>query len=195
MIFEALSILKAELEQYIRLSTGSTSTEEEVVLGNISQAEGTTTTAITNKVVLTLLKLEEDVTLKNGPTRIREGERYKKENRPVHTYAFVLITAHYPDNYANALKRIGHVVKFFQGKSIFTHANSPLVENDEVDGIESLNMNLELISPTFEQLNHIWGVMGGKSHPAVLYKARLLVLKRDAPQDFEEPITHIIINE
>lgn len=195
MIYEALSILKAELEQYIRLLTNSTSTESEVILGNISQAESTTSSGLTNKVVITLLKLEEDPTLKNGPTRIREGERYKKENRPVYTNAYVLITAHYPDNYVNALKRIGHVVKFFQGKAVFNHSNAPLAENDDVEGIDRLNMNLELISPTYEQLNHIWGVMGGKSHPAVLYKARVIELKREAPQDFEEPITHIIINE
>lgn len=194
MIYESLAILRAELENYIRLNSTIVSTEDEVVLGNIALSEGAGAAAITNKLVLTLLKIEEDPSLKNGPTRIFDGTRYIKENRPIHSYAYILITAHYPGTYANALKRLTATLKFFQGKSIFTHANSPLLEMEDVEGIDEFKMTLELVSPSFEQLNHIWGMMGGKSHPAVLYKARLLVIKRDAPQDFEEPITHIIIN-
>ena len=194
MIYESLAILRAELENFISHNSTIVSTEDEVVLGNIALSEGASAAAITNKLVLTLIKIEEDPSLKNGPTRIFDGTKYIKENRPVHSYAYILITAHYPDNYANALKRLTAAIKFFQGKAIFTHANSPLPELDDLEGIDEFKMTLELVSPSFEQLNHIWGMMGGKSHPAVLYKARILVIKRDAPQDFEEPITHIIVN-
>lgn len=194
MIYESLAILRAELENFIRHNSTIVSTEDEVVLGNIALTEGAGAAAITNKLVLTLIKVEEDPSLKNGPTRIFDGTKYIKENRPVHSYAYILVTAHYPDTYTNALKRLTAAIKFFQGKSIFTHANSPLTELEDVEGIDEFKITMELVSPSFEQLNHIWGMMGGKSHPAVLYKARLLTIKRDAPQDSEEPITHIIIN-
>ena len=195
MIYEAFAILRSQLEQYIRQNSEISSTDDEVVLGNISLAESTNAAAITNKVVLSLAKLEEDVALKNGQTRFVEANRIRKENRPVHSYAYILITAHYPDNYSNALKRLTSVVKFFQGKTTFTKANSPLTEIEDAEGIDELKMTVELVSPTFEQLNHIWGMMGGKSHPAVLYKARVLVIRRDAPMDYDTPIKHIIINE
>jgi hypothetical protein len=165
------------------------------VLGNIALAEGNNSAALAGKVVITLLKLEEDPSLKNGQTRFVEGDRIKKVNRPVHTYAYLLFTANYPDSYENALKRLSSIVKFFQGKSTFTNQNSPLAEVEDVEGIKELKMTLELISPSFEQLNHVWGMLGGNSHPAVMYKARLVVLERDAPMDYETPIKHIIINE
>lgn len=195
MIYEAFAILRSQLEQYIRQNSTISSTDDEVVLGNISLAESGNSSDITNKVVMSLVKLEEDATLKNGQTRFKEANRIRKENRPVHSYAYILFTAHYPSSYSNALKRLTSVVKFFQGKSTFTKANSPLTEVEDADGINELKMSLELISPSFEQLNHIWGMMGGKSHPSVLYKARILEIKRDAPQDYDTPITHILINE
>ena len=195
MIFQALSIIRSQLEQYIRLNSTVTSTQKEVVLGNIALADTTNGTALADKVVVTLLKLEEDISLKNGQTRFVEGDRIRKENRPVHSYAYVLFTANYPDSYDNALKRLSSIVKFFQGKNTFTFQNSPLSEVEDFPGIDDLKMTLELISPSFEQLNHVWGMLGGSSRPAVLYKVRLIVLERDAPMDYDTPIKHIIINE
>lgn len=194
MIYEAFAILRSQLEDFIRSNSSITSTDQEVVLGNMSLAESADAAAIKNKVVLSLVNLNEETSLKNGQTRFLDGDRIRKENRPIHANAHILITAHYSSNYSNALKRLGQVVTFFQGKNTFTLANSPLLEIDETEGIEDLKMTLELVTPAFEELNHIWGMMGGKSHPSVLYKARILLLKRNAPQDFDTPITHIIIN-
>ncbi len=194
MIYEAFAILRSQLEDFIRSNSSINTTDHEVVLGNMSLADTTDAAAIKDKVVLSLISLNEETSLKNGQTRFVDGDRIRKENRPIHSNANILITAHYPSNYSNALKRLGEVVTFFQGKNTFTLANSPLAEVDEAAGIEELKMTLELVTPAFEELNHIWGMMGGKSHPAVLYKARILLLKRNAPQDFDTPITHIIIN-
>jgi hypothetical protein len=195
MLYEALAILKAQLQQYIRQNDDTVTTDSEVVLGNIALAESQGATDISNKVVVGLVSLENDVTLKNGPTRIVEQNQVKKENRPIYTNAYIIITANYPSNYTNAVKRLGQVIRFFQGKAIFTHANSPLTELDSIEGISEFKITLELMSPSFEQQNHIWGMLGGKSHPFALYKARLIELKREAPMDYETPITHIIINE
>ncbi len=195
MLYEALAILRSQLQLFIAQNDDTVTTDSEVVLGNIAMAETANATPITNKVVISLVSLEDDATLKNGPTRFVEANQIKKENRPVHTNAYILITAHYPAGYTNALKRLSQVIKFFQGKAIFTQSNSPLPEIEETEGITEFKMTLELMSPSFEQQNHIWGMLGGKSHPFALYKARLIVLKRDAPQDFETPIKHIIINQ
>jgi hypothetical protein len=195
MLYEALAILKAQLQQYISQNDDTVTTDSEVVLGNIALAESQVSADINNKVVIGLVSLENDATLKNGPTRFVEQNQIRKENRPVHTNAHIIITAHYPQSYTNAVKRLSQVIKFFQGKSIFTQANSPLTELEEVEGIAEFKMVLELMSPSFEQQNHIWGMLGGKSHPFALYKARMIMLKRDAPMDYETPIKHIIIND
>lgn len=195
MIYESMSILRSELEQYIKLSTQSESTDAEVVLGDISLANSNNGTNIKDKVVLSVVKLEEESSLKNGPTRIPEGARYKVENRPVHTNLYLLIAANYPEKYSNALKRISSVIKFFQGKLQFSLADSPVAELESSSDVNELKITVELLSPSFEQLNHIWGMLGGKSMPCALYKIRVLTLRRDAPIGYDTPIEHILINE
>ena len=37
----------------------------------------------------------------------------------------------------------------------------------------------DLYTPTFEELNFIWGTLGGKQYPSVIYKVTLLEIERD----------------
>ncbi len=196
MIYEAFAILGNQLEQFIRFNSTIVSSDPEVVIGNISLAEAPLVSeSLKDKIVLSLVKTEEESALKNGQTRFAEGGSYIKQNRPVFTSLYVLITANYPTSYTNALKRIGTVIKFFQGKRVFNLANSPLPEIEGVEGITEFNMSIELVSLSLEEQNHMWGMMGGKNHPSALYKARVVALKRDAVQGVEIPITEIVIKE
>ena len=49
---------------------------------------------------------------------------------------------------------------------------------EECQVIEKLIV--EMISLTFEQQNHMWGTLGAKYLPSVLYKVRMLVVQRSA---------------
>ena len=42
------------------------------------------------------------------------------------------------------------------------------------DTYEDIQLHLEMFSLSFEQLNHLWGSLGGKQWPSVLYKVRLV---------------------
>jgi len=53
---------------------------------------------------------------------------------------------------------------------------------------------LDLFSLTFEQINHLWGSLGGKQVPFVLYRARLLSLTAKEIKETGAPITDISIS-
>ncbi|MCY7327045.1 MAG: DUF4255 domain-containing protein, partial [Saprospiraceae bacterium] len=74
------------------------------------------------------------------------------------------------------LKRISKVVLFFQRKNVFTPENvgANLVFPTEV-GVEKII--LDLFTLNFEQINHLWGVLGGKYMPSVLYKLRIVAIQ------------------
>jgi len=38
---------------------------------------------------------------------------------------------------------------------------------------------IDLYTPTFEELNFIWGTLGGKQYPSVIYKVTLLEIERN----------------
>jgi hypothetical protein len=177
MLERAVSLLLAQLNQYIRQIDGAGSTEPDVaVWGNIGQLESTNIASdLENHLVVTLVNVEEEATLKNGSrfdTDASGAVTYR--NRPIHLNLFLLFSANYR-NYETALRRVGHVLSFFQGKQRFTLRNSP-VPGQEPAPAEDFSLTMDLLSLSLEEVNHLWGSLGGKQLPFVAYRARLVTV-------------------
>lgn len=192
MIHDALRLLVNELNDAFGGAGGA---GDAVTLGNIALMDGDQDAqggGDLRKIVLSLVNVTEDQTLKNGPHhRLRDG-RVIYENRPVNLYLYLLFSAN-DGVYSTALNNLSRLIQFFQGKSVFTLRNSPdtsglLAAPEDLAG---LRMILELHSLTFEQINHLWGSLGGKQVPFVMYRARLLSLTADEILGRGDPITDI----
>lgn len=181
MIHHALSLLSTELENYFKARYAVNNINEFVVLGNVAQADNEQQQGLNQRIVISLVNLEEESTLKNLPgyTRtVNGGVRYEKP--PVYLNLYLLFSAHFPptvDAYFTSLQYISTVVEFFQGRYVFNLQNSPNYAStsmaDEPD-LADLQLILNMYTLTFEQINHLWGSLGGKQFPFVLYKARLV---------------------
>lgn len=156
-------------------------------LGNIARQEsgdGGTASGSRGKVVLTVVNIEEESTLKNNTPYIRSGDTIEKRNPVVFINLYVLISSP-TDQYDTALSEISDVIEFFQGKSVFTPDND--ATGNFPDTVEKLMV--ELFTLNFEQVNHLWGILGGKYLPSVMYKLRLVPIlsqKRQPVQPIEE---------
>jgi hypothetical protein len=183
MIFKALLLLVRQLNQFILAISEANSTNEEVVLGNISLIESSNgnNTNISRKVVLSLVNVEEERTMKNGPHFKQDGLSVRYLNPAVNLNLYLLFSANYED-YENALKRLSQVIAFFQGKNIFTYANSPVADLAGDPEVMNMKLILDLYTLTFEQINHLWGSLGGKQVPFVMYKMRLVTIQTDTIQ-------------
>ncbi|PHN06370.1 hypothetical protein CRP01_12435 [Flavilitoribacter nigricans DSM 23189 = NBRC 102662] len=176
MIHATLSLLREELDAFIK-SLDDNTTDDQVILGNISQLDTEDGDKLHGNVVLTLVNVEEESALKNRKLpRYQEGDKILYENPPVNLNLYLLFTACWPTNYDNAIKRLGHVVSFFQHRNQFTlkdatHFADGVDPDDEE--LSNLRLVLDLYTMTFEQINHLWGSLGGKQAPFVMYKARL----------------------
>ena len=62
------------------------------------------------------------------------------------------------------------VIQFFQAKYVFDHLNTPNLDA----GIEKLV--LEMMSFNLDQLHQLWSMLGGKYHPSVEYKMRMITV-------------------
>ncbi len=199
MIYESLYILKKSLDYYLRSTSGLLNqTEDEVILGNIAYADlsgQNDMQDLSNKVVISLVSVEEDASLKNQNAFVKKGNGYEKQNPKVFANLNILISANYPASYENALKRLNKVIQFIQGQNIFRYKDSPLPDLSATPKINNLQVNLEMLSLNFEQLNHLWGSLGGKIIPSVLYKARVVEIEREAVQSTGSAITEVYINE
>jgi len=189
MIYEALQIISEQLDKYL----SDAGLNNLVVLENIGLLESSDDNAdnLKGKVVLTLLNLEEEASLKNLPNfRVKNGTTEYK-NPPVHLNLYLLISSNC-DKYDKSLRCISKTIQFFQGKKVFTSANTVYNRtNVAFDVFDQFRFNLELYTLSLEQLNYVWGTLGGRQLPSVVYKIQLIEITQDIKLGTSGVITHI----
>jgi len=136
-------------------------------------------------LVISVVNIEEEATLRNQPISVRINGELKRKNPPEFINIYILFVATHSD-YKTALNQLSEVIIFFQNKRLFT-ATDEDGDDDEDDknfpkNIEKIT--IEMYSLKLEELNHLWGILGGVYYPSVLYKVR--VLRMEAKTDGEE---------
>jgi hypothetical protein len=177
MIDAAFALLNNQLAAYIESMGGD---RLDVVMANIAAIDAANSNLdLERKVILSLVNIEEEAALKNAGPLYRNVKTLNYVNPPIYLNLYLLITAHY-EKYEDALTRLSNVIQFFQGKNSFSLKNSPpndMLLNPET--YEDIQLHLEMFSLSFEQLNHLWGSLGGKQWPSVLYKVRLVKISEN----------------
>ncbi|MBD1848326.1 DUF4255 domain-containing protein [Cyanobacteria bacterium FACHB-63] len=193
MIFDAMKLIQAALQQYILQVEESTSASQEtVILDNISMAEelGGTGSNQDERVVMSLVNLQEEVTLKNEPFHRVENGRTVYQNPPIQLNLFILFSVLHSKEYEASLKRLSRVIEFFQWKKELSFTATPPAINIP----QEVKLLPDLYSLTFEQLNYLWGSLGGKQVPFVLYRFRLVAIEAEKRLAEGTPITEIGVN-
>ena len=176
MMVDAMNLLLHQLNAYIANADGSgAGSPPQVVMGNIAQLDRPeVATELENHVVLSLVKIEEERSLLNCKNFAPDPSgQFVYRNRPLHLNLFLLFTSNYRV-YVTALRRLAQLLTFFQGKQRFTFANSP--GSIAQPPIADFSLTMDLLSPTFEEANHLWGFLGAKEIPFALYRGRLVML-------------------
>lgn len=196
MIYEALYILIGELNSYL-LSQGL---NEDVILDNIAfvENEQDSTQPMADKIVLTLLNLNEEVTMRNLPNNRVENNKVAYRNNKINLNLYILFSSN-KTGYDSSLKYLSRILEFFQGKNVFTQANTNFDHSDPIlSAMGDFRYTLELYTPTFENLNYIWGTLGGRQLPSALYKMSLVVIDRETTLNESSQITqnsgNILVN-
>jgi hypothetical protein len=174
MIDTAISLLENELVNYLSFKDPTAT----VVTDNIGMLETSNGDKLSNNIVITVVNVEEESTLKNQPAlRSNPPSAAIYQNPPVYLNLYVLFTSNYwGDKYIYALQRISYVVQFLQSKNTFSYAGSTSGAFTTDPDLLSLRFSMELYTLTFEQLNHLWGSLGGRQLPFVMYKLRLVAI-------------------
>jgi len=167
MIYEILQIISDELNVYLE--------ENAVELGNIADAD---TEENFPEIALSLINIQEEFTLKNLRNNNVNGTSVTYKNPKVYLNLYTLFSIK-KSSYTESLKSLTKVIAFFQGKKVFTHANSNYDNVEGSEHIKAFKFIMELYTPSFEELNFIWGTLGGKQYPSVLYKITLVEIERD----------------
>jgi hypothetical protein len=200
MITHALTIVVNELIRH--LAVYGPSPVPPVELGNIAEGfkSGTGGSGVSREVLdLSVVNIKEEKTLKNLPNYVRDMATHtaRYENPPVFLNLQLLLVATHV-NYAGALLMLSRAIRFFQATPVFTETsvdpasithNAPL---NVLDRLAAFRLVFDLYSPSMEEVNHLWGTLGGKQYPFVLYTMRALDLRYHEVQA-ENPLINDIV--
>jgi len=176
MIYEALQIISEQLNLYL----SSEGLINLVKLENIALLETSANNSekVDGKIILTLINLDEEKTLKNLPNyKVINKQSTEYKNPPIHLNLYLLISANC-NTYVNSLRSISKTIEFFQGKSIFTSENTTYTVKEDFDVLSNFKLIVNLHTPTFEELNHIWGTLGGRQLPSVIYQIQMIEIDK-----------------
>ncbi|MEO8535599.1 MAG: DUF4255 domain-containing protein [Flavobacterium sp.] len=181
MIFEIIQIIAEQVNNYL----DEIGLEKSVVAENIAFLESQNETVAANledKVALTLINLDEEATLKNFPNHAVENSKTIYRNSVINLNLYLLFSAN-RNKYINSLNDVSKIIAFFQGKKLFTQSNTIYNRNNvAMANIDNFRFSVELYTPTFEELNYIWGTLGGKQFPSALYKVSMIQIERNIAQ-------------
>jgi hypothetical protein len=169
MIDQVLQYIVVELNRYFKVRFGLN--ENIVVLSGLVNMDGTPALQQDNKVVLTMLNVEQEKVVASNGNYKSVGDKTSKVSPPVFINLYLLFSGYFPgSNYAEALKFISGVITYFQANTSLSSDNASGLPS----GVDKLVFDLQKF--TYQDLSHIWGMLGSKHMPSVGYKLRMLMI-------------------
>lgn len=175
MIYETLNFLLDEVNQFLSQKLGA-NTDPRVVLGNITKAmdaDAGGSNSLSNKGILSLVNVEEDRIVKQQENFFKSDNAVTYKNPPLHLNLYIVFSVNRTD-YAESLKWLSYIIQYFQFQKVFSPLSHPALDPK----IQKIMLDLHSLS--FEQVNHLWSILGGKYLPSVLYKIRQITIDEDA---------------
>ena len=183
MIKDVLTILKNEINTYLKTIDSTMYSNETVVLQNVARySEENLNPAVTDKVILSLLSVEEESTMKNKSRYEIIDGRPVYRSTPAYLNLYVIFAAN-RGNYEQSLIDVSNVIEYFQDKSVFTNKNVAInITDPDKTKLREFKLTVDLHSLRFEQLSYAWGVLGGKAMPSAMYKISVVKLQKEETQ-------------
>ena len=184
MIYHSLNTIAGQLNSNIYDKWGATinGTAEIVQLNNIANINDEKND-LHNKIILTLLKVEEETSLKNSGIYNKISSSQIERHQPAVYLNLYLLVAVTKKNYSESLQLLSDTITFFQHNKVFTGevSDSPAGEK------ASFRITVELHDTNFQDVFDMWSNLGSKQFPSIIYKVRLLKFF-DAKQVQDVPI-------
>jgi len=177
MIATALKYVTEFLNKKIKLQYGLDSNP--VVLSSLINPDGTVTENIENKLILSLINIEQETAVNNTQQYHPAGDgSFDKKAPPISLNLYLLASANYDSkNYPEALKMISTLIGVFQANPYLNPENDP----DMPSSIDLLRF--EIFNIPIKELSHIWSGIGAKYVPSIIYKVRMLTIQEDQITD------------
>lgn len=168
MIDAAVNVLATQLNDALKLN--SNVAHNIARASNLFEQNGNVVADIDNSLVLFLVNVVKDTfPYTNAPERNSTSGRHVDSRPAVYMTLSVMVAANFSGrHYTDALKYLSQAISFFRLNPVFDRKSVP----DMDARIERLFLDIENLGIT--DLSNLWGILGGKYVPSILYKVRMI---------------------
>lgn len=161
MTYNILQFISDSLNDYFIVKFSLN--ENRIIVNRIVNADGSIVKENENKIVLTLINIEEEVAFQRfNPVVKRPGEMLR------HMYSMdILVTANCND-YSESLRLLDAVIHFFNENHVLNNASGTGLN------AELTRIAVEPFKIDFDQLCNLWASIGASHQPFIIYKIRLM---------------------
>jgi hypothetical protein len=172
MIYPILNSIAEELNNFMFNKWGTTTngTNQIVQLNNIATINDEKND-LQDKIIITLIKTEEEPTLKNGPFYSKKSDSETLKHHPAIFLNMYLLFSITKKNYKEALQLLSDTILFFQSQKVF-QGNL----GDDPDSEDVFKIFIDLHDLPMQEIFELWSNLGNKQFPFILYKARVVKL-------------------
>lgn len=172
MIYSVINTVKNVINDYFQNRYNVLG--EKVIVSNLVNPDGSVAVTEPDTIVMTVVNIEQE-------TASAKGRVTSKGVLNLNIY--VLFSASFTElNYLDGLQYLSGVFAFFNANKGLNRSNTP----DMDPGIDKITF--EIIKQDVQQTSYLWGSMGAKYLPSVLYKLRMVTIE-DANFDIGAPIS------
>ena len=157
-----------------------------VVLSNLVEQDGSVSPDNNNKIICSLVNIEQERFSSKGAF-VTSGDSLK--NPPINLDLYLMFSSCFSaENYTEGLRFLSVVIGFFQGRSIFTPQNTPELP------VSAKKITFNIFNMDMGNLSHLWGALGAKYMPSIIYQVRMINIFEDRLLDEQIPISKISSN-
>ncbi|MDW3223306.1 MAG: DUF4255 domain-containing protein [Paracoccaceae bacterium] len=180
MIDLALGLVAQRLNSHLTARYGVP--DELVSISPLVDAEGKPTADARNRLVLFLTNIAQDSTPRASAGG--RGTVQMMQAQPIHLdIYFMLASAYDAETYGEGLKLISSALTYFQANPVMTPRNTP----DMPSGLNQLS--LDIANLKVEEMGQLWGNLGGRYVPSVMFKMRSVMIDAGAVSEVVPLIT------
>lgn len=142
-------------------------------------------------VVLSIVNIEEDKTMKNQSIYLKETNNHTNISRYQHPTQHLIISLLFSsynkdlDKYLDGLDKLRIIISYFQQNNSFYYKNddtelidyTSFMAKTELEKEDYSKITTESVSLSMDQLNQMWSYLGSRYMPSVLYKMRLCTVQ------------------
>lgn len=202
MIRTALEFIKKELESFIvsRENDSGYSAGNVVDLRSIVLPDGKVNLNDAMHITMMLTGIEEERLEGKRPYYIpADNNQVVQLNAPVEINLNILFAAT-NSHYETALRDLSDVILFFQSNAVFDGSRYPALNAGASDPDHKPwqtidKIILRMMSLSFEQQNNLWGMLGSKYIPSIVYRMKMLTVFDYRAQSKAPVITEMNVAE